>query len=449
MPKNEIELYKPVSVVHMKGNPTLQQRKAWNWMVKHSAPNLLKEKYHQIPIRQLKKWLGHTDENKNYDDIYQSLLSLMTTVVEWNVMERDTDERWKIKSKEAMTMLSYIHIENGICTYAFFPLLAEKLSERLMYIKINLQLQNRFSSVYGLVLYEFLKTYYIEKNKKGLTPKLKLKQFRDIIGVKSKEYADFRDFNKYVIKPAIKEVNEKSDISTQVTLIKESRKVVALQFEIFENRDKEKNMRELNRMIDGDDEMGLVNDPAENQNPILKTKLEELNFGEAQINKFLTESDREKVLDCVDYVLMRLEKGANIKDLTAYLNTILEMHREGGLDISAVEDWRTQQRQKQSELNQQMQDQTQQEIEEAQDKIKQEKDKKLIQEFKESNSEIFEKICEGYLEELEKKNKIIFNRVLKKSTELNQTLIETVKDYSMTSSEIDLRILEKIETVNS
>jgi DNA anti-recombination protein RmuC len=203
-------------------------------------------------------------------------------------------------------------------------------------------------------------------------------------------------------------------------------------------------------MIDGDDdEMGLVNDPADSLNPILKNKLEEFNFGEAQINKFLSEPDREKVLDCVDYVVMRLEKGANIKDLTAYLNTILEMHREGGLDISAVEDWRTQQQQKQAQLNQQIQDQTQQEIEEAQDKIKQEKDKKLIEEFKESSSEVFEKICMDYLEELEKKNKIIFNRVLKKSNELNQTLIETVKDYSMTSSEIDLRILEKIETVNS
>jgi len=90
-----------------------------------------------------------------------------------------------------------------MCSFAH---LRKKLNERMMYIKINLLLQNQFNSVYSLALYEFLKTYYIEKNKKGLTPQIKLKDFREIMGVKIKEYADFRDLNKYVIKQAVQDV---------------------------------------------------------------------------------------------------------------------------------------------------------------------------------------------------------------------------------------------------
>ena len=448
MAKNEVEIYKPVSVVHIKGDPTLQQRKAWNWLVKNASKKLATEELHQVSIQQLKKCLGHSPTNNDYDQIENSLIKLINTVVIWNVMEKDKDDNWKKKEFIASGMLASCFIESGVCTYAFSPHLRQKLNERLMYIKINLLLQNQFNSVYSLALYEFLKTYYIEKNKKGLTSQLKLKDFREIMGIKPKEYADFRDLNKYVIKSALKEINAKSDIFAGVTLIKEKRKVVALQFEIIENKDKEKNMKKLNQMIDSVYETDLISEVVDGHEPNpLKTKLEKLDFGESQISKFLNEKDQDKVMDSVDYVLMRMEKGATIKNLTAYLNTILEMHREGGLDVSAVEDWRA----KQAKIEQEKIDKEKRELEvedeeQKQDKLSKLKKEKIVEYSKKHPKEV-KKICEVILKDLENNNKFIFGQVEKVAKKKHASMVEAVKICVLTAFQVETKIWEKIEEV--
>jgi len=447
-PKNQIivkkneYLNKPHQTIHIEGKLNFIQHKCWNILALNAVKNNLRvgNQEHQMSLTDLYKDLEYEAEN----DIYLTkLLEAITRInISGDVFREDGSKFWI-----AFNLFAQCIVEKGICYYEYPSFVAELLAQPKRYIRVLMKLQNRFNGGYGLKLYEFLKTKYIEKQKRGTSGDITLEIFRQLMGLENSKYSEFKILKRDLIILAIKEINEKTDIFVELELVKNRQKVIALKFQITENPNKDKNLKQLE--IANLSEL-QIDSKAED----LKTKLESLGFGEAQTRELLNDPDRSKVLDCADYVSLKLQKEIEtgktknkIESPTGYFFRIFNAYED--IDFSGLEDWRIQQQQKQSELNQQMHDQTQQEIEEAQDKIKQERDKKLIQEFKESNSEIFEKICEDYLEELEKKNKIIFNRVLKKSTELNQTLIETVKDYSMTSSEIDLRILEKIETVNS
>ncbi|WP_454770848.1 hypothetical protein [Escherichia coli] len=50
------------------------------------------------------------------------------------------------------------------------------------------------------------------------------------------KYQQFKDLNKMIIKPAIAELNEKSDLVVTVETIKKGRTVVALHFRFKENK---------------------------------------------------------------------------------------------------------------------------------------------------------------------------------------------------------------------
>lgn len=58
--------------------------------------------------------------------------------------------------------------------------------------------------------------------------------FRSALGIADK-YPEFRDLNKWVIKPAIQELNQRSDLIIKFDTIKKGRNVVALVFEFKQN----------------------------------------------------------------------------------------------------------------------------------------------------------------------------------------------------------------------
>jgi len=59
--------------------------------------------------------------------------------------------------------------------------------------------------------------------------------FRSMLGVDNK-YLQFRDLNKLLLKPAIKELNQKSNIVVSVDTVKRGRTVVALHFQFKEDK---------------------------------------------------------------------------------------------------------------------------------------------------------------------------------------------------------------------
>lgn len=85
-----------------------------------------------------------------------------------------------------------------------------------------------FKSKYSVRVYELI----IKWLKVGRTEKYELKDFRNKIGLLEKEYSSLGDFKKRVLDVAVKEINEKTDISIDLEQFKTGRSVTHIRFNI-------------------------------------------------------------------------------------------------------------------------------------------------------------------------------------------------------------------------
>lgn len=87
-----------------------------------------------------------------------------------------------------------------------------------------------FSSPYAIRLYELLMQFNATKDRI-----INLDDFRSLFNLEDK-YPLFRDLNKRVIKPAVKEINASSNLVVYYSTMKKGRNVIALQFDFQENK---------------------------------------------------------------------------------------------------------------------------------------------------------------------------------------------------------------------
>lgn len=87
---------------------------------------------------------------------------------------------------------------------------------------------SKLNSSYGIRLYELLMQFRSTRERR-----INLSDFKSLFNLEDK-YPLFRDLNKWVIKPAIKEINESSNLIVYYSTIKIGRSVIALQFDFQE-----------------------------------------------------------------------------------------------------------------------------------------------------------------------------------------------------------------------
>lgn len=81
-------------------------------------------------------------------------------------------------------------------------------------------------SRFSIILYEVLRSYCF-MGKWDVS----IKEIKSILGIENK-YSDYRDLKKFVILPAVNEINDKTDLGVQVSPIKIGRKIERLSFKI-------------------------------------------------------------------------------------------------------------------------------------------------------------------------------------------------------------------------
>lgn len=218
------ELKKHVGAVHIRNRLTLLQRKIANILLLNAYEDLLTAESHAIKVKQLATIAGF--DSKDYAVLKDALVKLTETSIEWNIMDEDGTEAWGVSS-----MLAQAHIKGGVCEYIYSPMLRKKLYNPEVYARINLAIQKKFTSGYALALYENCVRY----RSTGSTGWLELGLFRRLMGVEDSEYEDFKYLNKRVIKPAVEQVNESSDILLDTELKREKRRVTGLRFIVKNN----------------------------------------------------------------------------------------------------------------------------------------------------------------------------------------------------------------------
>jgi len=226
--KRRRELIKHSSAIQITNRINLLERRTWNVLMSRAYDDLPVKEEHTIRLAELMRALSLS--SKNYDRLKEILETLATTAVKWNVLGKDNQDEWGVT-----TLLAQAKIKRGLCTYAYSPEMRRRLHNPRIYAKINLSMQNRFTSKHALALYEMFVDYFNVRRRYGETPFIPIDTFRELMGFQEGEYSEFKILNRWVIKEPLEEINDKSDLLVEAEYKKASRRVVAVKFHIRPN----------------------------------------------------------------------------------------------------------------------------------------------------------------------------------------------------------------------
>lgn len=225
MLEKQYDLVKHTATIHIPNSLSLVERKVSNVLLRNAYSSLLTKQVHEISISELSESIGWEEGNAD-EKIKSALKQLVNLHVSLNVIGKDNKNSWGVT-----TLLAQAVIENGKCSYAYSPLMQKLLYNPNIYARLNLSIQTQFKSKHSLALWEFLVEILCSAKVKEGVSKVTLEKFKELLAV-TEGYEDFKKLNQKVIKPAIEEINLKSDILAEVTHIREGRKVAALLFSV-------------------------------------------------------------------------------------------------------------------------------------------------------------------------------------------------------------------------
>ena len=219
------EVIKASPAIQIQGKMTHLQRRAWNVLLANAYDELPNTDIYSVSVAELAAKLGFNSKNENY--LKEILEALVDCKVKWNLLDKNREEEWGVA-----VLLASADIKNGICTYGFAPHLRLKLYNPRVYAKLNLRLQNQFSSRYALILWEVCFDYFDTGRDEGETPFIPLETFKELLGLGKADYPVYSEFNRSVITPAVKEINDLTDYRVGVEQKRHGRRVGELKFRI-------------------------------------------------------------------------------------------------------------------------------------------------------------------------------------------------------------------------
>ena len=219
------EVIKASPAIQIQSKITHLQRRAWNVLLANAYNELPNTDIHRVSVVELARKLGYASNDSEH--LKETLEALGACQVKWNLLNKDKKEKWGFAN-----LLASAEIENGICTYAFAPHLRHQLYNPRIYTKLNLRLQNRFTSRYALILWEVCFDYFDTDRDQGETPFIPLETFKSLMGLEETDYPVFKVLNQSVIKPAIKEINALTDYHVEAESKRLGRKISELKFRI-------------------------------------------------------------------------------------------------------------------------------------------------------------------------------------------------------------------------
>ena len=223
----------PQDLIHINHRINLLQYKYWILMLRayrdtyeQLGRRLTDEEFCYLPIKSLIEHVGYSPSST---EIEMDLEAIRKELISFNVLGKDGT-----KSREGTGFITSWSVSNGIIG-VIFPAILRRSIENLdssgaIFHLLNWKVFNSFNGKYEAFLYNFCKDY----SGVGRTPYLSVKSFREYMGVKDAEYIDYKRLSQWVILTPVKRINESdlTDITVEVVLKREGRRVVGLHFKI-------------------------------------------------------------------------------------------------------------------------------------------------------------------------------------------------------------------------
>jgi len=221
---------KPTGTVHITNNLSLIERKLLNAVIYDSQQSCFQHGERGISLRDVFTLLGlPTSENREV--IKTALRTLVSTPIEWNTLGQDKIQEWGI-----CTFLQSGKIRQGQMLYRLNDELVDKINTPTLFAKIQLLIQSQIKKRHALALYEFMIDHLSRTRvDKAIIEAVPLDHLKKVIGADGVTSEVFKFFNRDILKPSIREINKHTELQVDCTLVRNSRAVVAISFNVEKN----------------------------------------------------------------------------------------------------------------------------------------------------------------------------------------------------------------------
>lgn len=309
-------LKKPVQAVHMAitgGIQSKTQRLAFNAMLKHALEEHARnpgEKVDTYSISrvELMRTINYTSPNRKH--LKDTLTAMQKLTVQWDYLQQDGDSIWG-----SCVLLPYVGFDRDRIYYSYSPQIKPMLLEPKIYARLDLRIQRAFRLDASAALYEWVNRFRTNPSK--LTNEMRWEEWRWVIYGEVSEKSvlnEYKIFKREKLKPAILEINEKSDLT--VTL--------------HENRDGGRSVKYLQFTVEEKDIFKLEQDGEKDVNKDAKgewdKKLETIGVSPRERRKILDAYTLEEIEACWQFTTERVNDRTRpaIKSPGAYLKRALE-----------------------------------------------------------------------------------------------------------------------------
>lgn len=306
---NETVLFKPTGTVHIANSFSLIERKLLNAIIWHSQKHRFTTDEKTFPIRDVFMMLG-LEKSKNNDVITSALRTLVGTIIEWNILNTDRVAEWGV-----CTFLASGKISSGELKYRLNPEIIERINHPTLFAKIQILVQAKVKKRHALVLYEYFIEALSRMKRNTLRTTVPLDKIHPMLGT---EGTPFKFFNRDVIKPSIKEINDHTDIDVSFETIKSGRKITEIIFVITR-----KEM--VQTSISFDDFKGLDNlldetgSQAEKDKKELEVLLKEHGVSIKISKELVSKFDYDRIMSNVNYTVNEDKHGRIDKTKASFL----------------------------------------------------------------------------------------------------------------------------------
>ena len=295
-------IVKSNELIEARFNLTLNEQKLFLYAVSQLDKDLLEFTSITVNIRDFTNLVDTTE--KRYEEIRDIARGLREKEV---LINRDNKQVSmggfsKVKAEERTGDIE-IFFDNDMMPY----LLQLKKRFTRYQLKNILYMKNKYS----IRVYELLKQY--EKIGSRSFELLKLKK---VLALEKGQYIRIYDFERFVLKPSMEEINELTDINVSYEKVKKGRKVVGIEYTISSKDDKSyiKYLNETYDIADFKIKSGLANE----------------NFDSKQIielftiaTEVLTDPDQQDIFEYIKLNYLHMLKNKTIVNKYAYLKKAL------------------------------------------------------------------------------------------------------------------------------
>lgn len=263
---------------------------------------------HRVPISVISTLAGF-DASKNTAHLKKAFRALVTSIVEWSIVDERGAETW-----EACAVLAGVRFRNGMCEFEFPWILREKLYQPDRYAPLELGEMRNLSTVGAIALCEHLVRY----ENMSRTPTFPVQLWRALLGADASTYDDFRRLNEKIIRPAVTQINTHTHLMTEPEFIRRDRRVVAMWFKIIDKRVAIAERANPPALEEGEGKPKLPD------SPLARRLYEEMQLTTSQVEDVLRDHEEARIEEVLDYVGRRYQEGKVKSSLPAYfLGTLL------------------------------------------------------------------------------------------------------------------------------